>query len=150
MVNMIFIFQETVVLSYKSSPQKQKNYQPVTEITSAKKQKLNNIDKELRDQKTESQRSIINKNDNSDNSAQVKKVRAELKPKIDNGFVPKEIPVSNLWVDKYKPTNLKQLIGQQGDKSNVKKLLNWLQNWKKNHSGKTKLHRPSKCFIELK
>ena len=39
---------------------------------------------------------------------------------------------SLLWVDKYKPTSIKQIIGQQGDKSNAKKLLNWLTHWHKN------------------
>jgi len=41
---------------------------------------------------------------------------------------------SLLWVDKYKPTSLKQIIGQQGDKSNAKKLMHWLQNWHKNRT----------------
>ena len=39
---------------------------------------------------------------------------------------------SLLWVDKYKPTNIRQIIGQQGDRSNAKKLLTWLQNWHAN------------------
>ena len=39
-----------------------------------------------------------------------------------------------MWVDKYKPTQLKQIIGQQGDKSNAKKLLHWLQSWHKNRA----------------
>ncbi|XP_035230443.1 replication factor C subunit 1-like [Stegodyphus dumicola] len=37
----------------------------------------------------------------------------------------------SMWVDKYKPLALKQVIGQQGDKSNAKKLLHWLVNWTK-------------------
>ena len=37
-----------------------------------------------------------------------------------------------MWVDKYKPQSLKQIIGQQGDKSNAKKLMHWLQHWHKN------------------
>jgi len=41
-------------------------------------------------------------------------------------------PESLLWVDKYKPTNIRQIIGQQGDRSNAKKLLAWLQNWHAN------------------
>ncbi|XP_067297806.1 replication factor C subunit 1 [Pseudorasbora parva] len=49
---------------------------------------------------------------------------------------------SLLWVDKYRPRNLKNLIGQQGDQSCANKLLRWLQNWHKNHSGNTKA--PSK------
>uniref|UniRef100_A0A5F8GR81 Replication factor C subunit 1 n=1 Tax=Monodelphis domestica TaxID=13616 RepID=A0A5F8GR81_MONDO len=53
-----------------------------------------------------------------------------------------------LWVDKYKPTSLKAIIGQQGDQSCANKLLRWLRNWPKNmsedkkhgaaHSGGTK------------
>nr|CAD7453506.1 unnamed protein product [Timema tahoe] len=49
----------------------------------------------------------------------------------------------SLWVDRYKPTSTKQIIGQQGDRSNVKKLTRWLSNWHANHSGKKKLARPS-------
>ncbi|XP_033727774.1 replication factor C subunit 1-like [Pecten maximus] len=43
-----------------------------------------------------------------------------------------------MWVDKYKPVGLKQLIGQQGDKSNAKKLLHWLTNWHKNDAAGVK------------
>jgi hypothetical protein len=42
---------------------------------------------------------------------------------------------SELWVEKYKPTNSKAIIRQQGDSSNMKKLTVWLTNWEKNHSG---------------
>ncbi|KAL4217963.1 replication factor C subunit 1 [Mactra antiquata] len=45
---------------------------------------------------------------------------------------------SLLWVDKYKPTQMKQIIGQTGDKSNAKKLLHWLQNWHKNQAAGVK------------
>jgi replication factor C subunit 1 len=38
-----------------------------------------------------------------------------------------------LWVDKHRPTSMSKIIGQQGDKSNAKKLYNWLQNWHKFH-----------------
>ena len=48
-----------------------------------------------------------------------------------------------MWVDKYKPATLKNIVGQQGDRSNAKKLLRWLQNWVDNNSGKKKLTRPS-------
>ena len=30
-----------------------------------------------------------------------------------------------LWVDKYRPRAVKQIIGQQGDNSNMRKLMNW-------------------------
>uniref|UniRef100_A0A8D2BE14 Replication factor C subunit 1 n=1 Tax=Sciurus vulgaris TaxID=55149 RepID=A0A8D2BE14_SCIVU len=43
-----------------------------------------------------------------------------------------ESKVENLlWVDKYKPTSLKTIIGQQGDQSCANKLLRWLRNWHK-------------------
>ncbi|XP_025893447.1 replication factor C subunit 1 isoform X2 [Nothoprocta perdicaria] len=34
-----------------------------------------------------------------------------------------------LWVDKYRPTSLKAIIGQQGEQSCANKLLRWLRNW---------------------
>lgn len=37
-----------------------------------------------------------------------------------------------MWVDKYRPRTVKQIIGQQGDKSNMRKLMNWLRDWDKN------------------
>ena len=43
-------------------------------------------------------------------------------------------PASQLLVDKYKPTSTKAIIGQQGDKSNMRKLTLWLQNWSKHHA----------------
>ncbi|KAL0895357.1 hypothetical protein ABMA27_011491 [Loxostege sticticalis] len=50
-------------------------------------------------------------------------------------------PMHMMWVDKYKPQNLKQIIGQHGDASNVKKLSNWLTKWYVNR--KAKLPKPS-------
>lgn len=47
------------------------------------------------------------------------------------------------FVDKYKPTELKQIIGQQTPSSNSNKLLNWLSKWYSNHDGKKKLTKPS-------
>ena len=37
-----------------------------------------------------------------------------------------------LWVDKCRLRAVKQIIGQQGDKSNMRKLMNWLRDWEKN------------------
>ena len=48
----------------------------------------------------------------------------------------------NLWVDKYKPVNSKSIIGQQGNRSNMKKLKIWLQDWNKNHLSKTSAPKP--------
>jgi len=43
-----------------------------------------------------------------------------------------------LWVDKYKPTAMKNIVGQHGEKSNAKKLLKWLINWDDNNVGGSK------------
>ena len=40
---------------------------------------------------------------------------------------------TELFVDKYKPSNCKGIIGQQGEKSNMNKLKAWLRDWNKNH-----------------
>jgi replication factor C subunit 1 len=49
-----------------------------------------------------------------------------------------------MWVDKYKPQTVKHVIGQQTDRSNAKKLMQWLLEWDKNHSNpKDKKPRPS-------
>ncbi|XP_018326325.1 replication factor C subunit 1 [Agrilus planipennis] len=38
-----------------------------------------------------------------------------------------------LLTEKYKPLNAKVVVGQQGDHSNLKKLMTWLQNWHTNN-----------------
>ena len=70
-----------------------------------------------------------------------KKIRSPAKPQVSAPAVTKSQTVASvkttqapaepplLWVDKYKPTSLKQIVGQGGDASNAKKLLKWLQNW---------------------
>lgn len=52
------------------------------------------------------------------------------------------IPTQAL-VEKYRPKTMKQILGQQGDKSNAKKLYKWLMNWHKNQSGQVKHTKPS-------
>ncbi|KAK7872824.1 hypothetical protein R5R35_006700 [Gryllus longicercus] len=76
---------------------------------------------------------IKNQNYNSEN-------KTEKETKITADFADVK---SSLWVDKYKPTKTKQVIGQQGDKSSLKKLTVWLENWHKNHSGNKKHVKPS-------
>ncbi|XP_078402409.1 replication factor C subunit 1 isoform X1 [Cetorhinus maximus] len=45
---------------------------------------------------------------------------------------------SLLWVDKYKPAALKNIIGQQGEQSCANKLVRWLKKWHVNNSGDSK------------
>ncbi|KAH8318009.1 hypothetical protein KR074_000152, partial [Drosophila pseudoananassae] len=47
------------------------------------------------------------------------------------------------WVDKHKPSNIKEIVGQAGAASNVTKLMNWLSKWYVNHDGKKKPQRPN-------
>uniref|UniRef100_A0A8D0GRX0 Replication factor C subunit 1 n=1 Tax=Sphenodon punctatus TaxID=8508 RepID=A0A8D0GRX0_SPHPU len=49
-----------------------------------------------------------------------------------------------LWVDKYRPTSLRTIIGQQGDQSCANKLLRWLRNWHRNTSLEDKQAKPGK------
>jgi len=52
-----------------------------------------------------------------------------------------------LWVDKYKPTRLNQIVGQSGEKSNVNKLKKWLLNWRENNDSKQGKPKKSKCPV---
>ncbi|XP_039960664.1 replication factor C subunit 1 [Bactrocera tryoni] len=59
----------------------------------------------------------------------------ETRKEIDDTMLP--------WVDKYKPTSVKEIVGQFGPTSNVSKLTNWLSKWYINHDGKKKLQKPN-------
>lgn len=51
-----------------------------------------------------------------------------------------------LWVERHKPQSSKKIIGQRGDKSNVRKLTDWLSNWYKNNANSKKANFvPSEC-----
>lgn len=54
-----------------------------------------------------------------------------------------------LWVDKYKPKSVKQIIGQQGAKSNVEKLKKWLLDWHQNNRPKDGSKPKSKPKVGL-
>ena len=57
--------------------------------------------------------------------------------------IKREVEVSQLWVDKYKPKAMNKIIGQLGEKSNANKLLNWLKNWNKfNAHTENKVKKP--------
>lgn len=47
------------------------------------------------------------------------------------------------FVDKYKPTSIKQIIGQQGPAGQAQKLINWLSKWPTNNDGKKKHAKPN-------
>ncbi|XP_070496267.1 replication factor C subunit 1 [Chironomus tepperi] len=72
---------------------------------------------------------------NKSTEGTVKSTKSETITKSPSKTVPQPIsaPPSYSFVDKYKPTNVKQIIGQQGPQSNANKLQNWLLQWHKNH-----------------
>ncbi|CAH1183179.1 unnamed protein product [Phaedon cochleariae] len=49
------------------------------------------------------------------------------------------------WTEKYKPKDIKSIIGQQGESSNMNKLSKWLKNWYRNQVPeiRKKIPRPS-------
>ncbi|XP_055858667.1 replication factor C subunit 1 [Episyrphus balteatus] len=102
-----------------------------------------NIKKEVEDFESKSQISIkkeidIKKEVKNEIKTNIKVEGVEFKPEI------KVIPENNIaWVDKYKPTAVKQIIGQQGPASNCSKLLNWLTKWHTNQSGPKKSQKPN-------
>ncbi|GAA29341.2 replication factor C subunit 1 [Clonorchis sinensis] len=49
-------------------------------------------------------------------------------------------PSSELWVDKYKPTSLRTLIGQTGPSSPANRLYAWLSSWHQHFAAGTKAH----------
>ncbi|XP_048402000.1 replication factor C subunit 1 isoform X3 [Stegostoma tigrinum] len=53
---------------------------------------------------------------------------------------------SLLWVDKYRPAALKNIIGQQGEQSCANKLVRWLKRWHVNNSGDSKPTAKSNKF----
>ncbi|GFS51750.1 replication factor C subunit 1 [Nephila pilipes] len=80
------------------------------------------------------EKEVIKSTPSTENTSPKKKIlSSEKKPKTEVETESKtEVPKSFMWVDRYKPTSIKQIIGQQGDKSNAKKLYHWLVNWRKN------------------
>lgn len=95
-------------------------------------------------EKTDSPPKKFKKTTEEELSTKIKKEESPKKVK-EEASPPKKVEdeESLAWVDKYKPTELKQIIGQQGAASNCNKLINWLKKWYSNHDGKKKLQRPN-------
>ena len=79
---------------------------------------------------TESHRSL---SQSSDKSSQERSLSQSTQSQGSTVIKAEQDKPSQLWVDKYKPTTTKGIIGQQGDKSNMKKLQAWLRGWEKYH-----------------
>src|SRR5205085_914564 len=53
-----------------------------------------------------------------------------------------------MFVDKYKPTSSKEIIGQTGDRSNVAKLTKWLRSWHDNRRDSSKTSKKKSFHSE--
>ncbi|KAI6221030.1 Replication factor C subunit 1 [Aphelenchoides fujianensis] len=78
---------------------------------------------------------------------------AAKKPEVRNEPAAPQLPALNLrqphskleqWVDKYRPMDLKTLIGQQGDQAPARKLLRWLQAWPRHNLGPASVMKKQK------
>ncbi|NP_001135428.1 germ line transcription factor 1 [Nasonia vitripennis] len=91
-----------------------------------------------------------------DRNSPEKSIEKNLPPKVEKVESKSDIPqaknsksdlkkidiTGDALVEKYRPKELKQIIGQTGDKSNAKKLHFWLTNWHKNHGKDAKGAKP--------
>ncbi|RZF43766.1 hypothetical protein LSTR_LSTR009189 [Laodelphax striatellus] len=129
------------------SPQKRK-VEPDTTTASPKRRKIEEMKldtglKRKSDNMTPPRDSKKPKTDSSQSASSVSSL-SQASSSSTSAFFDRPRPqASQLWVDKYKPASMKQLIGQQGEKSVAKKLTHWLSRWHANHSGNKKLQRPS-------
>ncbi|KAG2465355.1 RFC1 factor, partial [Polypterus senegalus] len=83
------------------------------------------------------------KNESEKGKCSSPKVKKSLSFKQEKSDLPCDTPTvrdgeSLLWVDKYKPTSLKSVIGQQGEQSCAQKLFRWLRSWHQKNSGEKK------------
>ncbi|KAM4811722.1 replication factor C subunit 1 isoform X1 [Urocitellus parryii] len=107
----------------KSSPTKKESESKRNKLTPKRDSSIKAIKKET--QETNVPRKALNF---KEQVAQDTQGDSKTRDLADSG----ESKVENLlWVDKYKPTSLKTIIGQQGDQSCANKLLRWLRNWHK-------------------
>ncbi|XP_034486771.1 replication factor C subunit 1 [Drosophila innubila] len=143
----------------KESPKVKKEEEEKSSITKVKKE---------RNQEDIPRSSSSSKQEEKSHSSKVKQERKEMKssvsPKVKKEPVestkrtqvlPREEANNNVdeskpedtknmaWVDKYKPSTIKDIVGQAGPASNVNKLMNWLSKWYVSHDGKKKPQRPN-------
>uniref|UniRef100_A0A034VZC1 Replication factor C subunit 1 n=1 Tax=Bactrocera dorsalis TaxID=27457 RepID=A0A034VZC1_BACDO len=100
--------------------------------------KIHSSKKEVKGEKSSNKEKIVVKTEKIETDAlnnAANEDNVETKKEIDDTMLP--------WVDKYKPTNVKEIVGQFGPTSNVSKLTNWLSKWYINHDGKKKLQKPN-------
>lgn len=132
-------------------------YHAIPSISATTKQENNHLKKRENDDdiipsvSTKQEKISVTKEENDDDlipSVTTKKEKKETpkvsvikKPQVTH-IIKRKNKVTNVnnlaWVDKYKPTEIREIIGQQGECSNVKKLLHWVKEWQMNRSREAK------------
>ncbi|XP_068153562.1 replication factor C subunit 1 [Drosophila tropicalis] len=123
-------------ISPKTKIEKEKKNASPPKVKKEHEESNNNIKKYEEKLDTSSKKSEEKKPENVSSF----RVKTEPRPEFEKESL-SELNVA--WVDKYKPTSIKEIVGQAGAASNVTKLLNWLTKWYTNHDGKKKLQRPN-------
>ncbi|XP_041360939.1 replication factor C subunit 1-like isoform X2 [Gigantopelta aegis] len=140
------IDEDGLIELVKTLPGKKSKYvikaeQEMKESSNVKNTKMTTLKKKLSDSFSHAKETDLNSN-----SIKSSKSGTDMKSPDSERTVQSKSPVKSgdesgdslLWVDKYKPANTNKIIGQQGDKSNAKKLLHWLKCWHKNRAAGTK------------
>ena len=137
--------QETMKKSPESKKRKHDSSNAENKTASPSKKKCSPEKSKVENKETKSIKAENEMKEKVTNNQSTKSITSEVKTKDikTEGKDLKLSGTSSLWVDKYAPTTTKQIIGQQGERSNVKKLIKWLSNWFSNHDGTKKLSRPS-------
>uniref|UniRef100_A0A7I4YSS2 Replication factor C subunit 1 n=1 Tax=Haemonchus contortus TaxID=6289 RepID=A0A7I4YSS2_HAECO len=118
---------EEINLDDDESPVSHKSGKHATPYKDVSK-KASELDKKSSEQTPQkSQKAKVPLKDHDKKSTAKGSAPVQAKPVKGEVFVP--------WVDKYKPRNLSQLVGQHGEKSPMNKLLGWLKDWARNNLG---------------
>uniref|UniRef100_A0A0N4ZMC7 AAA domain-containing protein n=1 Tax=Parastrongyloides trichosuri TaxID=131310 RepID=A0A0N4ZMC7_PARTI len=119
--------------SFHSSPVESKKKDIIEKKPQTPKKNVVEKGKSSVKPKTELTKEVNKKRYQKDDVSPVPKKKSPVKPRQPSP--PPKGPQDMLWVDKYVPKTIKELIGQQTDKSPTYKLLNWLKSWSKNNLG---------------
>ncbi|CAK9807284.1 Replication factor C subunit 1 [Anthophora plagiata] len=133
------IDEETEKVTNINSPQKK-------ELSHKKTEKLLQESSNKRENDKEIKSSVEKHTENKESLIQCKKEINnvdDVKIKMDTSQDMNASITVQALVEKYRPKTMKQILGQQGEKSNAKKLYSWLMNWHKNQSGQVKHVKPS-------
>ena len=132
----------------KSSPEKKED----VKAEMIKKESQEKAKKEVKHENSESKFSIpkVDKVESKNEAVSAKFVSKHISPEKARQAPPSLPPsvgesgAAELWVEKYRPLASKNVIGQQGERSNMNKLKIWLRDWNSHHLSSTDKKKGSK------